>query len=72
MLGTSTCFDDIHSVHSMCPLMFCYVKSEPAAAYVKLFKSFPMSLVTFFGVSQDAAENINVVAGVCDHSDAIG
>ena len=71
VLGTDQCLDSMHRTHSSLPLIYAYVRSEPALAYVNLMEAYPNVLCKYFGVPEDAANNMNVVAGVCDHSDAI-
>jgi len=52
---------------SCLPLLCAWVKTEPQLAYIKLFGWFEKVLVTYGEIEGP----VNVVAGKCDHSDAI-
>jgi hypothetical protein len=71
VLGTDQCLDDNHFVHSMIPIIFASVRSEPQEAYEELFKAFPDSLHNFYGISKEELEGLHIAGGVCDHSFAI-
>lgn len=67
VLGTDQCLDDTMTKHSMLPICFAWVISEPQHAYEALMQAYKDSLFTFFGVEGE----VHVVTGICDHSDAI-
>lgn len=67
ILGTDQCLESTMMKHSMLPILFAWVMSEPQHAYEALMQAYIDSLMTFFGVVGD----INVATGICDHADAI-
>lgn len=72
VLGTDLCLDDGKTTHSCLPFVFAWVKSEPAFAYRELFKAYPYALKTFYGLEITKIKPLNIIAGVMDHSEAIG
>jgi hypothetical protein len=61
VLGTDQCLDGNHFVHSMIPIAFAFVRSEPQAAYDHLLGAYPAAMLKYF----DVEERINVVEGLC-------
>ena len=45
VLGTDQCLDSMHRTHSSLPLIYAYVRSEPALAYVNLMEAYPNVLL---------------------------
>ena len=65
MLGTDQCLDGSHYIHSTLPMVFAWVKSQPASAYKHLMRAYQKRLVTYY----DATDELNVIGGIWDHSD---